>query len=60
MKYKVHRLNVKRDNIQERLELFLNELNGEVVSIIPNIKPTFLPMGATAKIDFLLITEKVL
>jgi len=58
MKYKVHRLDVKHSNIQEKLELFLNQLNGEVLSIIPNIRPAFQLMGATAKIDFLLIVEK--
>jgi hypothetical protein len=44
---------------QEKLKQFLNNLNGEVVSIIPNVKPTFKPMGATAKVDFLLIIEKI-
>jgi len=58
MKYKVHRLDVKHSNIQEKLELFLNQLNGEVLSIIPNIRPAFQLMGATAKIDFLRIVEK--
>jgi hypothetical protein len=42
-----------------RLEQFLNELEGEVVAIIPNIRPKFLPMGATAVLDFLFIVEKV-
>lgn len=59
MKHKVHRLDVKRDNMQEKLEIFLNELQGEVISIIPNVKPTFQLMGATAKVDYLLIVEKV-
>ncbi len=58
MKYHVHRLEVKSDNMQEKLELFLNKLRGDVVSIIPNVRPTFQFMGATAKIDFLLIVEK--
>jgi hypothetical protein len=44
---------------QQQLKQFLNDLKGEVVSIIPNVKPTFRPMGATAKIDFLLIVEKL-
>jgi hypothetical protein len=56
--YRVHRLDVKSKNMQEKLEDFLNGLEGEVVSIIPNVKPTFQPMGATAKVDFLLIVEK--
>lgn len=58
MKYKVHKLEVNKDTIQERLEFFLNSLRGEVISITPNVKPTFQFMGATAKVDFLLIVEK--
>jgi hypothetical protein len=30
-----------------------------VVTIIPNVKPTFQGMGATAKVDFLFIVEKI-
>ena len=59
MKYKVHRFPLKMTQDQSRLEDFLNNLKGEVVSIIPNVKPTFLPMGATATVDFLLIVEKL-
>ena len=59
MKYRVHRLEVNRENMQDKLEQFLNKLEGEVISIFPNIKPTFMGMGATAKVDFLLITEKI-
>ena len=59
MKNKVHRLDVKPDNMQLKLEKFLNELDGEIVAIIPNVKPTFQLMGATAKVDYLLIVEKV-
>jgi hypothetical protein len=44
---------------QTKLEEFLNKLEGEIVSIIPNVRPTFQLMGATAKIDFLLIVEKL-
>ena len=59
MKYKVHRLDVKSDNMQEKLEIFLNELKGDVISIIPNVKPTFQGMGATAKVNLLLIVEAI-
>jgi len=59
MKYRVHRLKVKSDNMQENLEQFLNKLDGEVISVIPKVRPTFQGMGATAKIDVLLIVEKV-
>ncbi|WP_445475566.1 hypothetical protein ACT9XH_02140 [Methanococcoides methylutens] len=58
MKYKVHRIDVKSDNMQGYLEQFLNNLDGEVIAVIPNVKPTFQLMGATAKVDFLLIVEK--
>ena len=59
MKYKVHRLDVTSDTMQEKLEHFLNSLKGEVISVVPNIKPTLLILGGTAKIDYLLIVEIV-
>ena len=59
MKYRVHQIEVKKDTAQEKLERFLNQLEGEVVSIVPYVTPTFQVMGATAKVDFLLIVEKV-
>ena len=59
MKYKVHRLYVKGNNMQDKLEEFINTLPGEVISIIPNVRPSFQLMGASAKIDYLLIVEKL-
>ena len=59
MKYKVHRLEVKQDSAQEKLEQFLNRLEGEVVSVVPYISPVLQGMGATAKVNFLLIVEKI-
>ena len=61
MKYKVHRLEIRMKDDQDRLERFLNGLRGEVVSIIPNVKNTTLAQiyGMTRKIDFLLIVEKI-
>lgn len=43
-----------------KLEHFLNDLKGEVVSIIPNVARTSLLQiyGGARKIDFLLIVEK--
>jgi len=58
MKYRVHRLEVKADTAQEKLEGFLNKLEGEAVSIVPYVTPKFQGMGATAKTIFLLIVEK--
>jgi hypothetical protein len=59
MRYRVHRLEVKKDTAQEKLELFLNQQRGEVLAVIPYVIPVFRPMGATSKVDFLLIVEKV-
>ncbi len=59
MKYEIHRFDIDMEKDQDKLKQFLNNLNGEVVSIIPNVKPTFKPMGATAKVNFLLIIEKL-
>ena len=56
-KYRVHRFDIKMTKDQSKLELFLNSLEGEVVSIIPNVssgKPGFYSF-----VDFLLIVEKV-
>ena len=60
-KYKIHRLDIKMDEDREKLEQFLNNLAGEVVSIIPNIAKTSLLQiyGVTRKVDFLFVVEKV-
>jgi len=59
MTYEVHRFDIDMEKDQDKLKQFLNKLQGEVVAIIPNVKPTFKLMGATAKVDFLLIIEKM-
>ena len=59
MKYRVHQLEIKKDTAQEKLQTFLNQLEGEVEAIVPYVSPTFQLMGATSKVDFLLIVEKV-
>ena len=59
MKYRVHRLEVKQDSAQEKLEQFLNQLEGEVVSVAPYVSPVLQGMGATSKVSFLLIVEKI-
>jgi hypothetical protein len=59
MKYRVHRIKVNSDNMQEKLEQFLNKLDGEVISVLPNVKPTLMFLGGTAKIDFLLVVEQI-
>jgi hypothetical protein len=59
MRYEIHRFDINMEKDQDKLKLFLNNLKGEIVSIIPNVKPTFRPMGATAKVNFLYIIEKI-
>jgi hypothetical protein len=59
MMYRVHRFDLKMDTEKDKLEQFLNSLNGGIVSIVPNVRPTFQGMGATAKVDFVLVVEKI-
>jgi len=61
MKYKVHRFEINMKSDQTRLEQFLNSLEGEIVSIIPNIAKTslFQIYGISRKTDFLFIVEKI-
>ena len=56
MKYKVHRFDLKMTTDQYALEKFLNQLEGEVVAIIPNVT---LSVFWAHKVDFLLIVEKI-
>ena len=58
MRYEVHRFDLDMEKDQDKLKQFLNSLRGEIIAIIPNVKPTFRPMGATAKVNFLYIIEK--
>jgi hypothetical protein len=61
MRYKVHKFEVQMNHDQHHLEDFLNQLKGEVVSIIPNNRSVSLAQiyGVSSKIDFLLIIEKI-
>jgi hypothetical protein len=59
MKYKVHRFDLDMTKDQSKLEQFLNNLDGEVVSIVPSVNPKFTPGGMGAKVNFLLIIEKI-
>jgi len=55
-RYRVHRFDVSMTKDGANLERFLNDLEGEVVSIVPNVTIGFLWMP---RVDFLLIIEKV-
>ena len=59
MKYKVHRFEIRMSRDQQLLEDFLNRLKGEVVSIIPNVRPHFTLGGMGARVSFLYIVEKL-
>jgi len=58
-KYKVHKLELRMNKDHDKLELFLNSIEGKVIAIIPNVQPKFLPMGATAAVNFLFIVEEL-
>ncbi|MFC2078447.1 hypothetical protein ACFLSZ_00540 [Candidatus Bipolaricaulota bacterium] len=58
MAYKVHQLEVDKNTAKENLECLLNQLEGEVSAVIPYVVPVFQGMGATSKVEFLLIVEK--
>ena len=59
MKYRVHRFDIDMTRDQSKLEQFLNDLDGEVVSVIPSVDPKFTPGGMGAKVRFLLIIERI-
>ena len=57
--YRVHQFGIDMKKDRDRLEMFLNSLKGEIVSIIPGVSPKFQLMGATAETNFLFIVEKI-
>ena len=56
MSYRVHRFELKMTRDQAKLEQFLNNLEGEVVAIIPNVT---IQIFWIPQVDFLLIVEKL-
>ncbi|MEJ2596759.1 MAG: hypothetical protein P8Z00_00425 [Anaerolineales bacterium] len=56
MKYRVHRFDLSMTKGQSKLEQFLNNLDGEIVAIIPNITVSFFWFH---RVNFLLIVEKM-
>ena len=56
-KYRLHRLKIDPGKKPELLEVFLNGLKGEVVSIVPEVTPLFLYFGARTK--SIVIVEKI-
>ena len=58
-RYRVHRFDVSMKRDQDRFEQFLNRLEGEVVSIIPNVAPSWAWGGMGAGVRYFWIVEKV-
>lgn len=54
MAYRVHRFYLRMTQDEERLEEYLNRLEGEVVAIIPNVTPV-----PATYVDFVLIVERL-
>ena len=57
MRYRIHEFRIKMTEDRGDLERFLNDLTGEVVSIIPNVNSD--RPGMFSYIDFLWIVEKL-
>ncbi len=57
MRYRVHQFKIKMTEDAGDLERFLNGLEGEVVSIVPNVNSD--RPGWFSYVDFLLIVEKL-
>ena len=58
-RYRVHRVDISMRRDQDRFERFLNSLEGEVVSVIPNVSPSWTFGGMGARVHYFWIIEKV-
>ena len=56
MRYRVHRFTLRMTTDQDKLERFLDTLDGEIVAIVPNVSVWFM---WAHRVDFLYIVEKV-
>ena len=59
MTYRVHRIAVDENTAQEKLEQFLNQMEGELSTVVPYPVPKLQGMGAASKVKFLLVVEKI-
>ena len=59
MPYRVHRLAVDEDTAQEKLESFLNQMEGELSAVVPYPVPKLQGMGAASRVKFLLIVKRI-
>ena len=53
-KYRIHRFHLSMSRDEFRLEDFLNQLEGEIIAVIPNVAP----FPATY-VNFVLIVERI-
>jgi hypothetical protein len=51
-RYRVHRVDVVMRKDQARFEQFLNNLEGEVVSVIPSVSPSWTFGGMGARVQY--------
>ncbi len=58
-RYRVHRFEVVMRTDQARFEQFLNSLEGEVISIIPSVSPSWTFGGMGARTRYFWVVEKV-
>jgi hypothetical protein len=57
-KYRVHRFDVVMRTDQARFEQFLNSLEGEVISVIPSVSPSWTFGGMGARTHYFWVVEK--
>jgi len=58
-RYRVHRFDVTMRSDQSRFEWFLNRLEGEVISIVSNVSPSWAFGGMGARVYYFWVIEKV-
>ena len=59
MTYRVDRIAVDQDTVQEKLETFLNQMEGTLEAVVPFAVPKLQGMGAACRVAFLLIVERL-
>ena len=58
-RYRVHRFEIRMSSDQVRLEDYLNKIEGEIISVISNVKSRFTFGGFVDYVNFLYIIERV-
>jgi hypothetical protein len=58
-RYRVHRVDIRMKRDQARFEQVLNNLEGEVISVIPNVSPSWTFGGMGAGVHYFWVIEKV-